>query len=530
VSLAGQAQADLDRTLAAIQDPHSPSYHRYLTPDGFARRFGATAGVQTLVASTLHAAGLSVAPATAGSRLLHGGGTVGQVEALFGVRLDEYRDRDGHVYFAPASAPHMPIALQGKVTGILGLDNRPLVARGARHYRPIAQSHGEPVPPPPPQALGPRQLAIAYDVASLQQAGLTGSGQTMALAETDTFKQSDIDAYDRACGLDSPCQGVQAPPVAVVPVDGGASPAQVVSETTLDIEVVHALAPQTHLIAYEGPSDLNGLTDTFAKIVDDNRAQVLSISLGACEPTIVESPDLGTSYLDTLSRIFQQAAAQGMTVLVAAGDSGAYACMQSDPSQTGPSVSLPASDPWVIAVGGTALLVKGNGTYASESGWEGPLEGVGGGGGVSVAYPLPTWQTGNGVSNTYSTGMRQVPDVAAVADPMTPYKIYDSTLGCTGSACWTGVGGTSAATPLWASLIVMANQQAGQSGKKTIGFITPTLYQMGRGELGASPFHDITTGGDLYYRAGPGWDYSTGWGTPDAAQVIKQLVDQAATR
>ena len=129
--------------------------------------------------------------------------------------------------------------------------------------------------------------------------------------------------------------------------------------------------------------------------------------------------------------------------------------------------------------------------------------------------------------NPYSDGYRQVPDVSASADPMTGYIVYDSTTSCSGDQCFNAVGGTSAATPLWGSLVALANQQATANGKKSLGFINPMLYALGRGELGPSPFHDVTDGGNLYYQATPGWDYSTGWGTPDAAAVVKDLAAQA---
>jgi kumamolisin len=519
LSLVGKSPDGLAHTVNAIQDPSSPDYQHYLTPDEYARRFGPSASVQARVEGALRAAGFTVAPHPDGSLLISASGTVGQVESLFGVTLDNFRDAEGALYYAPRTGPHLPASLSGAVLGVLGLDNRPLVHTASR--RVGLQGH------PPPGTLGPAQLAGAYNIKSLADAGLDGSGQTMAFAEIDDFKQADIDAYDRE-------YNISAPPVQVVKVHGGADHAKDVSETTLDIEVVHAIAPKTTLIAYEGPADFGGLTDTFNKIVTDNKAKVVSISLGGCEPAIAQAPDLGAAYLNTLTHIFQQASAQGMTVLVASGDNGAYTCRREDPNDSGPSISLPADNPYVTAVGGTALFVNSDNSYGYEAGWEGPLEGSGGGGGVSVGYPIPSWQSGPGVSNRYSNGMRQIPDVAANADPLTGYRIYDSTTPCdpraTGSnACWSAVGGTSAAAPLWASLVVLANQQAASSGKKTMGFINPALYKMGQGALGTSPFHDITIGGNLYYQATADWDYSTGWGTPDAAALVKALVDQAPT-
>jgi kumamolisin len=519
LSLVGQSPDGLAHTIGAIQDPSSPDYQHYLTPDEYARRFGPSASVQARVEGALRAAGFAVAPHPDGSILISASGTVGQVESLFGVQLDNFRDAHGALYYAPRTGPHLPAPLSGAVLGVLGLDNRPLVHTASR--RMGLQGH------PPPGTLGPPQLKGAYNIKPLTDAGLDGSGQTMAFAEIDDFKQADIDAYDNF-------YNITAPQVQVVKVHGGADHAKDVSETTLDIEVVHAIAPKTTLIAYEGPADFGGLTDTFNKIVTDNKAKVVSISLGGCEPAIAQAPDLGAAYLNTLTHIFQQASAQGMTVLVASGDNGAYTCRRDDPNDSGPSISLPADNPYVTAVGGTALFVNSDNSYGYEAGWEGPLEGSGGGGGVSVGYPIPSWQSGPGVSNRYSNGMRQIPDVAANADPLTGYRIYDSTTSCSATAtglnsCWSAVGGTSAAAPLWAALVVLANQQAVSSGKKTMGFINPALYKMGQGTLGTSPFHDITIGGNLYYQASSDWDYSTGWGTPDAAALVKALVDQAPT-
>jgi kumamolisin len=520
LSLALGAPGQLSQALASIYDPSSPDYHHYLTPAEFASRFGSPQAVRARAESVLRAAGLAITPAPS-SLSVNASGTVGQVESFFGVRLDNYRTNDGKVYYAPAAPVQLPTALQGIATGVLGLDNRPLV-----HSNEIASRlAGHPTP----QLLGPKEISQAYDLGPL--AGLDGNNQTIAFVEIDTFNPDDITAYDQHFDLTtSPVQKIQ--------VNGGAEAAKGVSETTLDIEVVHAIAPKATLLAYEGPADFKSLATSMQQIVTDNRAQVISISLGSCEAAVVQSE--GAQLLNTLTTIFQQAAAQGITVLAASGDDGAYTCHQVDPTDNALSISVPADNPYVTAVGGTALFLNDDGnnnvSYGYEAGWEGPLEGSGGGGGVSLGYPIPDWQTGPGVSNQYSTGKRQIPDVSADADPLSGYLIFDSTGGqcTTGSpddpnSCWNAVGGTSAASPLWGALVALANQQAAKNGKKTMGFIDPTLYKMGRGELGQSPFHDVTVGGNLFYQAGQSWDYSTGWGTPDAALVVQQLTSQASS-
>jgi kumamolisin len=128
------------------------------------------------------------------------------------------------------------------------------------------------------------------------------------------------------------------------------------------------------------------------------------------------------------------------------------------------------------------------------------------------------------VNNQFSDGRRQTPDVAADADPLTGYRIYYSDNSCSGNDCWTVVGGTSAAAPFWAGIIALANQQ----GNRKLGFLNPALYAIGATSAsgGLAAFHDVTGGGNLYYQAAPGWDYSTGWGSPDAAVLVPALLGQ----
>jgi kumamolisin len=498
--LHGQHQAALGSLLAAEDDPMSPLYHHYLSPDGFARMYGPAAADVTRVAQVLRAAGMLVELSHAPGSLLMARGPAAAVEALFGVALDEYRAPDGQQYYTGRSSPHLPAALAASVSGVLGLDSRshlqlrpqirPLVAlrsaqRGAY------------------DGLEPTDLARAYDLGPLQAKGLDGTNQTIAVAEIDAFSAADIATYDKAFGI-------SAPPVRVISVGGGATGHD--PEATLDIEVLHAIAPHAHILAYEGGQDLSQLAQVFSQMVSDHRAQVISISLGACEGQTNGSD--GQSFVNSLNNTFQQADAEGISVLVASGDSGAYGCQDN-----ALSVELPAASPYVTAVGGTTLYLNSDGTYGHEAGWVGPLEETGSGGGLSQLYSRPSWQTGAGVRNYASNGMRQVPDVAADADPLSGYLIF--------SSGWQIMGGTSAAAPLWAGLIALADQSAAGNGKSLLGFLNPALYTLGNSDSSPSPFHDVTIGGNLYYQAMPGWDYATGWGSPDAGVLVSALVGQS---
>jgi subtilase family serine protease len=494
--LRDQHSADLGVKLAEINDPHSPIYHHFLTADQFSQQFGPSASAEDKVMQVLRAAGMRVDDADSSGSLLAARGTAAAVEALFGVQLDQYRGAHGAVYYSTSALPHVPAALSADVSGVLGLDSRSHL-----QTRRLVQTRSADTPAA--GGLEPADLARAYNITSLRSGGLLGTKETVALAEIDTFSTTDITDYDRTFGLN-------APPVQVVSVDGGATGNS--PEAALDIETVQAVAPKAHIIAYEGGQDLSQLAQTFSHMVTDHRAEIISISLGVCELTLGGSD--GQSFINAIDRTFQQASAEGISVLAASGDSGAYGCQNSSLS-----VGLPASNPYVTAVGGTTLYLNSSGSYGHEAGWEGPLEGAGTGGGLSQIYARPSWQKGTAVINSASNGMREVPDVAADADPLTGYLIYVS-------GRWQVMGGTSAGAPLWAGLIALADEAAADRGKPPLGFLNPALYALGSGSAGATPFHDVTIGGNLYYSATPGWDYATGWGSPDAAALIPALLGQ----
>jgi subtilase family serine protease len=501
--LARRGSGDLAALLAAISDPHSPLYHHYLTPAQYAAAYEPGAAQRSSAIATLTALGFSVAPAGASDDMLQATGAVASAEAAFGVQLSAYRAADGTLYTAPDAAPRLPVALAATVSGVIGLDTRPVFHTGT----PAGWTSASAAKLASGGGLDPSALRQIYDVTPLTQKGLDGSGQTIAIAEIDQYHQSDVAIYDAAFAFSPPD-----PEVIVV----GSRPTSLSPEPVLDIEVLNAIAPKAKILVYESKPDFRSLAAMFDRMVTDNRAQVASISLGACEAGL-SSAEQG--FLNAMDSSFQRAAAQGMSVLVASGDSGAYGCQDNHLT-----VDLPGSSPYVTSVGGTALFQAANGGYGVEDGWEGPLEGAGGGGGVSGLYQIPSWQTGPGVSNQFSNGQRQTPDVAADADPLTGYRIYYTDRSCSGNDCWTVAGGTSAAAPFWAGIIALANQE----GNRKLGFLNPALYQIGAASASGGPaaFHDVTGGGNLYYQATPGWDYSTGWGSPDAAVLVPALLGQ----
>jgi hypothetical protein len=278
-------------------------------------------------------------------------------------------------------------------------------------------------------------------------------------------------------------------------------------EDELDIEVALGMAPGLAKIhVYEAPNTNQGLIDMLAAIANDDADGTVSDSWGSCES------DTGFSLAASEEMAFLQMAAQGQGVFVAAGDSGAYDCLNdvgSDPYFHGRTVSAddPASDPYVTAVGGTTLTVNAStSAYMGETAWnDATLPNpylAASGGGFSQFWAAPSWQTSakatttpGGVSDP--SGARALPDVSADADPQTGYAEYCTAgLECASApASWFDIGGTSAAAPLWASLALLANQKAG--GR--IGLLTPTLYSLYGADTGATKAAGITLGSATYY-------------------------------
>ena len=290
---------------------------------------------------------------------------------------------------------------------------------------------------------------------------------------------------------------------------------------TIRDEVVAAMAPKASQIVYEGPNTTQGVNDTYTRIVDDNKAQIATISWGECEA------QSGVAELQTLDAILKRGAAQGISMFAASGDSGAYDC-----NDNNLAVDSPAGDPNITGVGGTNLQASG-GTYGSESVWSSPTDtqrsprGAGGGGGISNTFTQPSWQVGPGVQNQYSNGNREVPDVAADADPQTGYAVYCTVLA---SGCpFTGnitVGGTSAAAPLWAGSMALVNEYLQKQNRARVGFANPALYALATAQQQFPPFHDVTSGDNLFYPATATYDQASGLGSPDIYNLARDLVNR----
>lgn len=380
----------------------------------------------------------------------------------------------------------------------------------------------------------PHSLREAYGVQALTEQGKTGKGVTVVVIVSygSPSLQQDVDTFSSKYGL-PPAHIQVVSPLGAQPSDPGNKDIFLWGlETELDVETIHAIAPDAGIVVMTSPVDETEGTiglPQFMQLeqyaVDHHLGQVFSQSWAASEATLADSA--GQQLLKTYNDFYQKITTQdGITVLSGTGDSGATDCAViscvipgegPDPSKlaTTPTVNFPASSPWVVAVGGTSLVRSGQ-TF-TETAWQGS------GGGVSKFFARPDYQQGLPAAvQTTLNGKRGLPDIAANADPSTSMAYYFD-------GQWVQIGGTSAATPLCAGIIAIANQVAGHP----LGQINPALYKLGASATAAQDFRDITSGDNSNpqapqpvqgFPAVAGWDPVTGWGTPQADHFIPDLI------
>jgi subtilase family serine protease len=472
--------------LSAIEDPRSPFFGTFISAGSFGKSFGISTAQEAGLERRLRAAGLRPGGAGPQRTQLTVDGSVSAVNRFLGTRLVDYADAAGRRYRAPLSTPRIPSALGGDVDAIIGLDERP---RWVAHDVPIG-------------GLTPTMAAAAYDVAPLHRAGFDGQGQTIALISFSAFDPHDPVAFARHYGLSGP--GPQ-----VIPVQGGTSDTSSYQEDNLDIDIIREIAPAARILVYESNSST---ATVIHQIVSHHRANVISSSWGDCEKGL----DPGERRAD--SRELATAAAADISMFVGTGDKGAYDCQSISPSDHHLTVDWPSASANAVAVGGTRLYITPAGSYLGETAWEDQLSNWGGGGGFSIGEPRPSWQSAPGVLNRFSDGHRELPDVSAAADPGTPWSFYAG-----GRLLPTG-NGTSAAAPFWAASMALIDQYAARHGIRRVPYINPILYALASSRQRYAPFHDVVTGANRYYPAGPGWDPATGLGSPDVYNLARDIV------
>ena len=491
---AAQQQA-LDDLLYSQQDRNSPLYHHWLKPEEFAERFGASRQDIDKTTAWLQSSGFAVKHVARGRDFIVFSGTAAQVRKALGTAIHAY-EVGGKQHYANVEEPAVPEELAGLVAGFRGLNDFRMTAPRRRHAFPPMRITGSPFTPdfysnayPNTNVLAPGDLATIYNVSALYKAGVDGSGQTIAVAGQTDIDMTDIEYFRKAFGLP-----FNDPMKILVPgsTDPGIDQNEL-GEADLDLEWSGAIAPHATILFVYSDDVVNSAF--FA--IDEALAPVLSFSYGGCELQNSQSD------AQALAAEAQKAAAEGITWVVSAGDSGAAACESQGAGYTSAvtplSVNLPAAVPYVTAVGGAefhegsgnywASKLRSDGSsalsYVPESAWTdetlipqyGDTGFAASGGGASVFFSKPSWQKGPGVPNNSA---RNVPDVAVTASWYhDPYALI------TGGV-FEPNGGTSAAAPTFAAIVALVNQYTGAQG---LGNINPDLYALAQ----TAPPHSTTS-------------------------------------
>jgi subtilase family serine protease len=535
---AAQSKA-LDEFLAEQQDPASPNYHKWLTPEQFRARFGMTANDMEKVTGWLKSQGFRIVRVARGGQFVVFAGTAAQIGNAFQMEIHSY-NIEGETHFAPATMPSIPAALSGIVGGFRGLNDFRLKPGLKRH--PAYTVNGAST-----HFLAPGDLYTIYNIAALHSIGIDGTGQSIAILGQTDLILTDIDLYRSNFGL--PAINLQQ---VLVPNTGdpGVGVSGDLAESDLDLQVSGAVAPNATIIfvyaGFTGGGEGVGSSTLYA--IDNVVAPVISVSYGNCE-FYSGNPETGS--LATQDLVYKQAASEGISFFNSSGDYGPATCDVNDTEEhvtsavLGLAVDYPSSSAYVTSVGGTEFN-EGSGTYWSstngtfggsalsnipEKSWNdfqelGFLDG--GGGGKSNCFtqtsdfsecvsgnPKPSWQAAPGVP---ADGVRDVPDVSLSAsnfnDPYvvcTPLEVlnYPDDAGDTTSSCASGItdaieknsafGGTSASSPLMAGITVLLNQYLAGPSSAGLGNINPMLYSLASTPATyASAFNDTPSGSNSF--------------------------------
>jgi subtilase family serine protease len=519
-------QAELDLLVEAQQDTESSLYHQWLTPAEFGARFGVSALQLQQVTSWLAAHGFAIDEIAANHRLIAFSGSAAQVAETFHTAIHRYII-DGAEHIANAQDPQIPASLAGVVAGVVSLHNfrrapaisslRKLVASPRAQYSAGATHY-----------LFPADFATIYNLNPLYAAGTNGAGTSIAIAGRSNINLSDVAAFRVTSGLASNAPTVLAP-VKDPGLVGGDQ-----DEATLDVEWSGAVAPaaQVVLVTEASTATTDGVDLAAQYIVNHATAPVVSVSYGSCEQV------MGSAELAFYGSLWQQAASQGISVFVAAGDSGAAGCNTgADALGAGAGVNGLCSSPYSTCVGGTGLnegpdyalyWATTNSqasasalSYIPEEVWNESGENGGSGlwasgGGVSAVYAEPSWQSGAGatVAAENAGGMRMVPDVSLAAADHDGYVIYEN------GVYWV-IAGTSASSPSFAGVMALVvDQQKGAAQ----GNANPELYTLAN--VTRNPFHATPSGNNTvpgvagFAANGRAYNLATGLGSVDGALLV----------
>ncbi len=554
-------QAALQNLLDQQHDRSSALYHQWLTPQQFGQQFGAAAQDVQTVTAWLQSHGFQIVRVSNGRSIIEFSGAAAQVQEAFHTEIHKYVV-NGKTHWANSSDPEIPAALAGVVAGVATLNNfqkKPQLIRSPEVFQRSPQFTGS----DGSHALAPADYAIIYNINPLYNSGIDGAGTVIAVVGRTNINLSDIVSFRTAFGLPA-----NPPQIVLNGPDPGDLGGDEESEAVLDSSWAGAVAPgaTVKLVVSKSTNTSDGVDLSEEYIIDNNLGDVMTESFGDCEANYTAAEGAA------ISALAQQAAAQGITYMVAAGDSGAEGCddPSSETTATGPvSVNILASTPYTVAVGGTQFNENGKNaaywqsanasndesaiSYIPEDVWNescttghcttGNSPGLwASGGGASTLFPKPAWQTG--VSGIPNDGARDVPDVALSAAGHDAYLLCldgSCTPNKTGRISFDGYSGTSAATPSFAGVMALIVQKTGSRQ----GQANYVLYALAANEslsacnasnaaglpAGTCIFNDVTAGNDAVpgesgygtsaakYQAGIGYDLATGLGSVNVTNL-----------
>lgn len=427
-------------------------------------------------------------------------GPAEHLASAFDVPIRDFRGRQGQLFYASPMQPQLPSGLRDEVTGV----GRVLSYLPHGMARPVF-----PLDVPRP-GLNPQDLLTAYNATPLAEAGYQGQGQTVVIFAFDGFDQRDLDMFTDTMAL---------PRFTPEVVGGPLGPAR--AEASMDLQVVHAIAPEARVVlvnarpTVEGGGGFEKIGRMFDETAKQYPNSVWSLSIGwGCEALVSEAD------VAPVRAALVNAHRRGITIFDASGDTGGLECKGGKDWSTPPGpeqvgVDTVASLPEITSVGGTTLSTDMQGRWMEEFGWIDPPMSQGSSGGVSRLFARPDYQRELVVNR--NTGNRLVPDVSAVADPFTGFQIVIGQK-------WMLGGGTSQAAPIWAGMTALMNQYIVGRGGHTIGHINPLLYAIARGSR-LPGFRDITAGGNAVDTPIRGYDLVTGLGSPNVDNLARNLFD-----
>ena len=506
-----------------VSTPLDQLYGKYLTPQQFADRFGANESDYQTAKQWAIDSGLTISEESVSRTTLTVHGTVEQFEQLFNTQMNNYRSPDGKEFYSASAQPIAPKVISSLLASVVGLSEARPETRNTKLTSPVAKSKSGMAPDVIfSGGSGPGNGFTAADIQGAYAIPpYLGSAkpQTVAAFEISGAAPGDIATFLAYNNLPNV-------PVTVRSVDGfnGEILYPYENQTVADADMLIGTNPALKEVLIYGSGGINilvSLLNVLSAVASDNKAETLDVSW------FIQESDLTKSQVKAEAEQFTQLAAQGITVVAAAGDAEAVG--------NNPQFNLvcdPATQPLVTGVGGTGLSIGNQGpfqaTYISEEVWNTVLAGVdyATAGGVSFYWPIPSWQPPAAMTyNGGSAKKRNVPDVAAVGSTGTPVAIYYSTTG------WSLVGGTSISSAVWAGFISIMNSARETAGLGPIGFFNPTLYNMIT-LYGNPGLNDITYGYNAdplppYSRghfAGPGYDNCSGWGSMYGTYFAAELL------